>query len=106
MDIENGDCQTGSETIDTVEENADYIHPIDRKTRQSSIPLGDKKKRDNRSSMKMSQPRDTNTDNPDSCSNTSSITLTTSPKRSKKLRADRDTSTSHERTQTQSLILT
>jgi hypothetical protein len=44
MAIEKGDYQTGSEKIDTEEENTDYIHPIDQKTRQSSIPLGYKKK--------------------------------------------------------------
>jgi hypothetical protein len=98
MDMGNGDYQTESETIDTEEENTDYIHPIDRKTRQSTIPLGDKKKRDHRSSRIMSQPRDTNTDNPESYSDTPSTTLTTSPKRSKKLRANRDTSTSYKRT--------
>jgi hypothetical protein len=39
MDIEKGDYQTE-------EENTNYIHPIDRKTRQSSIPLGEKRRDD------------------------------------------------------------
>jgi hypothetical protein len=35
MDTENGDYHTGSDTLDTVEENTDFIRPADRKTRQS-----------------------------------------------------------------------
>jgi putative SOS response-associated peptidase YedK len=48
MDIEKGDYQTGSARTNTEEEHTDCFHPIDRKTRQSSIPLEDKKKRDHR----------------------------------------------------------
>jgi hypothetical protein len=72
MDIEKGDYQTGTETIDT-EENSDYIYPFHRKTRQTWIPLG-KKKRDHRSNMNRSQPRDTNINNPESYTGTPSTT--------------------------------